>query len=205
MHTASAGPRNIGAVHNIRFGPLGIKIHVDSIALDRSGSVLYFGALTGNLLLSISTSHLLHFTGSIRNFNLFCSPPFFREYPCICFLLPEKIKESPDQRDILEQLVLDQVKVLSREKPVTDGISCDAVGNLWLTTLEYSALSVAVPVSGSGEQSRTGVGFKSELAVSQGFRIVKVIENRELLRWPDGASRFHRSIHLGNILHLKIL
>ena len=59
LHTAK---RNIGAVHDIRFGPLGMKIHVDSIALDRSGSVLYFGALTGNLLLSISTSHLLYFT-----------------------------------------------------------------------------------------------------------------------------------------------
>ena len=89
---------------------------------------------------------------------------------------------------MLEQQVVDQVRVLSREKPVTDGISCDAVGNVWLTTLEHSSLSVAVPVSGDGERSNAGAGsgFESEVAVSQGFRIVKVIENRQLLRWPDG-------------------
>eukprot|EP01036_Dinobryon_divergens_P030590 gene30590-39859_t len=160
--SGSVGQKTVGAVHNIRFGPLGLKIHVDSIALDRSGSVLYFGALTGNLLLSISTSHLLYFT--------------------------EKIKQAPDQKDMLEQQVVDQVRVVSREKPVTDGISCDAVGNLWLTTVEHSSLSIAVPISGDGEWGKAGLGSESEVAVPQGFRIVKVIENRQLLRWPDGLS-----------------
>lgn len=94
---------------------------------------------------------------------------------------------------MLEQQVVDQVRVVSREKPVTDGISCDAVGNLWLTTVEHSSLSVAVPVSGDGEWGKAGLGSESEVAVSQGFRIVKVIENRQLLRWPDGrGSRYHR-------------
>ena len=94
---------------------------------------------------------------------------------------------------MLEQQVVDQVRVVSREKPVTDGISCDAVGNLWLTTVEHSSLSIAVPISGDGEWGKAGLGSESEVAVPQGFRIVKVIENRQLLRWPDGRFQISQN------------
>ena len=52
-------------MHELRLGPIGLKVHVDSIALDRSGSTLYFGALTGGELYSISTSHLLHYINKV--------------------------------------------------------------------------------------------------------------------------------------------
>lgn len=43
------------AHESIGFGPLGMKINVDSIALDRQGRWLYFGALTGHRLYAIGT------------------------------------------------------------------------------------------------------------------------------------------------------
>ena len=50
----------------ISYGPLGMKVHVDSIALDRTGSRLYFGAMSGDKLYSVSTSHLLHYVKAIN-------------------------------------------------------------------------------------------------------------------------------------------
>ncbi len=41
-------------------GPLGMSIHIDSIALDRSGSYLYLGAVTSRGLLRLSTSHIVY-------------------------------------------------------------------------------------------------------------------------------------------------
>jgi len=65
-----------------------------------------------------------------------------------------------------------------KDKPVTDGISVDSVGNIWMTAVEHSSLCVAVPNPSS----------QDELSDSQSFRVVNVVESRRLLRWPDGIA-----------------
>lgn len=147
------------------FWPLGLKIHADSIALDRTGSTLYFGALTGAKLYAISTSHLLFAVDKMAQIRA-----------------DEQHGVAVDVkgRKDLEMKVIEALHEVSSEKPVTDGLSSDANGYLWATAVEQWALALLVPenlVPGWHE----GVNSNRK-------RVVKVVQSQSLLRWPDGLS-----------------
>jgi len=130
---------------SLRFGPLGFKIHVDSVALDRDGDILYFGPVTGENLYAASTREL-------RSNN-------FTEVG---------------------------VSLVAEDKPASDGMSSDAAGNLWITCIESSSLALALP----GPSPR---------------KIIKVIESRKYLRWPDGLSFGPDGLYITNsALHLHM-
>jgi sugar lactone lactonase YvrE len=104
----------------LNFGPMGLKINVDSIGLDKSGSKLYFGALTGDKMYSIPTSHLLHYA---RETNA----SFANSY-------------------LLDKNMPDHLSLVTTEKPATDGIALDDSGTIWMTAIEHSAIAVLIPV-----------------------------------------------------------
>lgn len=139
-------------------GCMHLQIHVDSIGLDRTGAVLYYGAVTHHKLYSVRTDQLLRAAGMAGG-------------------------EAADGGD--------EVGVLleTAEKPVTDGLSTDPAGNVWLTAFALSALAVVAPrASGDGPP-----------------RVVKVVQSDELLRWPDGLSFGPDGLYVTNsALHLHV-
>ena len=160
----------------LKYGPMGLTINVDSIALDRTGSKLYYGALTGDKLYSISTSHLLHY---LRAAN-----------------------ESHSDQLILDEILPGHVNEVLTTKPVTDGITTDGAGNIWLTALEHSAIAVAVPVKVAAPTHADGATFANQ---QERFRVIKVIQNKALLRWPDGFSFGPDGLYITNsALHVKL-
>jgi len=160
----------------LKYGPMGLTINVDSIALDRTGSKLYYGALTGDKLYSISTSHLLHY---LRAAN-----------------------ESHTDQLILDEILPGHVNEVLATKPVTDGIATDSAGNIWLTVLEHSAIAVAVPVKVAAPTHADGAIFATQ---QERFRVVKVVQNKALLRWPDGFSFGPDGLYITNsALHVKL-
>jgi len=150
----------------INYGPLGMKVHVDSIALDRTGSRLYFGAMSGDKLYSISTSHLLHYVRAIN--------------------------ASSSSKQLLDRNIHSYITLVTSEKPVTDGISVDGSGNIWMTCVEHSAIALAIPVK---VRSKTVPVFANQ---EQVFKIVKVLQDPALLRWPDGLSFGGDGLYISN-------
>jgi hypothetical protein len=100
--------------HNIGFGPLGMKINVDSIALSRDNRALYFAPLTGSELLCVDTA-LVH--------------------AAMC---------TPDNNDCSQhqRALANGVQVVLENKPITDGITTDEDGNVWLTALGHSSIGI---------------------------------------------------------------
>jgi hypothetical protein len=80
------------------------------------------------------------------------------------------------------------VKLVSSEKPVTDGLSSDGGGNLWLTGIEHSALFLALPSPPSPPTSPWPFFGAKFAQPAEAFKIVKVVQSERLLRWPDGLS-----------------
>lgn len=157
----------------VKLGPLGMKIHADSIALDRSGSRLYYGAVTSDKLYSISTSHLLHFVHKAEDMY------------------------NGSATVAMERAVEDFVRLVSSDKPQTDGLTIDGNSNIYLTAIEHSAIVMAVPITPK-DSAFTGV---SDM---QTFHMVKVVESEKLLRWPDGLSFGPDGLYITNsALHLK--
>ena len=150
----------------ISYGPLGMKVHVDSIALDRTGSRLYFGAMSGDKLYSVSTSHLLHYVKAIN--------------------------ASSSSKQQLDRNMHSYITLVTSEKPVTDGISTDGSGNIWMTCVEHSAIALAVPLK---VRSKTVPVFANQ---EQVFKIVKVLQDPALLRWPDGLSFGNDGLYISN-------
>lgn len=139
-------------------GVLGLRIHVDSIALDRTGSTLYFGALTGDKLYSVSTSHLLYY-------------------------LQKQQELGPRERAAMLNNIQLQILEVAADKPATDGLTTDASGNVWMTALEHSSIALAVPVSRKLEK-----GLEEGVADRRTMRMINVVQDEGLLRWPDGLS-----------------
>ena len=102
----------------IGFGPFGMKINVDSIALSRDNRALYFAPLTGSDLLCVDVS-LLH--------------------AAMC---------EPDGKDCLvhQEMLRQGVQVVLHDKPITDGITTDEDGNVWLTALGHSSIGSCHPL-----------------------------------------------------------
>jgi sugar lactone lactonase YvrE len=136
------------------------QIHVDSIGLDRTGAVLYYGAVTNHKLYSVRTDDLLRAAGMAGG-----DPP-------------------PPGGEAAARVLLE-----TAEKPVSDGLSTDAAGNVWLTAFALSALAVAAPrAAGHGPP-----------------RLVKVVQSESLLRWPDGLCFGPDGLYVTNsALHLHV-
>ena len=97
-------------------GPFGVKVHVDSIAVDRKGDHLYFGAVTSNKLYSISTSYLLSYAS-------------YKHY-------------DQRSRDLTKKKISENILMVTHLKPQSDGITTDALENILITSIEHSAIAV---------------------------------------------------------------
>jgi sugar lactone lactonase YvrE len=93
----------------LKIGPFGIKINVDSIALSRDGKALYYGALTGNKLFCIDTTHILSYINAVNHNGNITSP--------------------------LNALEMN-IHTTLHGKPATDGITIDDFDNIHMTAIE---------------------------------------------------------------------
>jgi sugar lactone lactonase YvrE len=95
-----------------------MKINVDSIALSRDNRALYFAPLTGSELLCVDVSFV---------------------HAAMC---------SSEQKDCLnyQAALIENVQVVLSDKPITDGITTDEDGNVWLTALEHSSIGPHAPL-----------------------------------------------------------
>lgn len=104
---------------NLRFGPLGFKWGATGIAVDTSGSNIFFGAGTSQKLHALSTSHILSYGMA-----------------------------APRGGRILQKLITKMqqaIRVVSEAKPVSDSFAMDSLDRLWISAIEHSALALAIP------------------------------------------------------------
>lgn len=166
--------------HKLGFGVFGLKIHVDSIALSRDGQALYFSPLTGTALYCIETTDLQ---------RAMCS---LDEVEC------ERVRNEISQK----------IHTVLMDKPVTDGISTDNDGGIWMTALEYSSIGRAFPVGTrtclQNLSDKSEECDDAEREVCQPLALQNIIENNEILRWPDGLSFAKDGLYISNsALHVK--
>jgi hypothetical protein len=169
-HSSMFGLSSSFQIENIAVklpGPFGLRINVDSIALDRvDGSWLYYGAMTSPNLYAIST-------GAIRE-------------------QVEMMSTAGHLPDLSAEVHL----VLS-DKPVTDGLTTDPMGNIYMTAVDLSAIVVAVCQSGcaNGDEERPPA-----------FAMRKLVESPEQLRWPDGLSFGPKGLYItSSALYVSLL
>ena len=137
-----------------RFGPIGFKTHVDGISL--AGGYVYFSSVTSSQLYSISADAI------------------------IAVVLG--MVDGKDSQSLIAQAA-EKINLVSSSKPVSDGQSQDALGQVWLTAFAESALAVYRPSDS---------------------RLIKVIES-PVLRWPDGLSFGPDGLYVTeSALHLKL-
>lgn len=171
---------NVFGKYLIRFGPFGLKINADSLALDRKGDFLYYGPLTSSKLFRISTSHIL-------------------TYMRLCF--ERGLRTLPSSmHDNLPSFV-ERVNV---SKPVTDGLTTDALGNIWFTGVEQGAIYVGTPTKNPAIDPDAKEKDKGVAAFSTThLHMRKVVESESLLRWPDGFSFGPRGLYVSaSVLHV---
>jgi sugar lactone lactonase YvrE len=111
----------------IIFGMYNMRIGVDSIALDRDGEWLYYGAVTGDTMYRIQTSDL-------------------------------------DDASLGDEELASRVEAFA-DKTLSDGLTTDLDGNIYLSDMEHSAVHTLGPDG----------------------KLTTLIED-ERLRWPDGFS-----------------
>lgn len=128
----------------VTLGPFGITIGVDSIALDRNSTKLYFAALSSNRLYSLTTQHI---DDALK---------IYRE------------SGASEADTYLSPLV----KLQSKDKPISDGITTDCSGNILLTAVEHAAIAVTTQPTHGGDKLITRI----------------LLQNTTLLRWTDGLS-----------------
>jgi sugar lactone lactonase YvrE len=149
--------------YSLQIGPFGFKFGVDSIALTRDGEQLYYGAVTNDKLYKLPTVAILAVLEDMQRAGRIVS----------------------DAND--ELALTSALSLTSSEKPVTDGLSSDNNGNIWLTVIEHSAIAVAIPAADGSDK----------------MLIRKVIED-DRLRWPDGLSFGPSGLYITtSALHLK--
>lgn len=160
---------SIGPKHRMKLpGPLGFRMHVDSIALDRvNGRWLYYGAMTSDKMYAVSTSDIKAHIATLEKGNL---------------------------HNITVHLAFDR-------KPITDGLSTDTMGNIYMTAVDMSAIVVAV--------AQREPQFDAELDLAPTppkFNLHKLVQSDSYLRWPDGLSFGPRGLYItSSMLHAKFL
>jgi sugar lactone lactonase YvrE len=111
----------------IIYGVYNMRIGVDSIALDRDGEWLYYGAVTGDTMYRIRTTDL-------------------------------------DDASLSDEELASRVEAFA-DKTLSDGLTTDLDGNIYLSDMEHSAIHTLGPDG----------------------KLTTLIQD-ERLRWPDGFS-----------------
>lgn len=112
------------------FKYLGLKINVDSIVLSRDGNALYYGALTGDTMYCIDTSYLTNYIVTMQRENINRS---------------NKRNSFKNSIAIVTDLT-NNIHTVLEDKPATDGLTNDDIGNIYMTALEYSSIAIARPL-----------------------------------------------------------
>mmetsp|Transcript_22237 Transcript_22237/g.32349 ORF Transcript_22237/g.32349 Transcript_22237/m.32349 type:complete len:445 (-) Transcript_22237:227-1561(-) len=176
--------------HIVAFGPFGLRINVDSIALSRDGRALYFSPLTGTNLLCLPTAEIHNFISTVKTLP----QPYDQE-------------SSIEYESAISQLN-SSLEVVLQGKPFTDGITTDDWGNIWLTAVEDFSIAVARPTKDTckhGADHHDQCPAESEeYPCKKHFKIDTVVRDKALMRWPDGFSFGPDGLYLTNsALHLK--
>jgi sugar lactone lactonase YvrE len=155
--------------HRVKLpGPLGFRVHVDSIALDRvNGRWLYFGAMTSDKMYAVATNDLKKYVTA---------------------------SEIGQPYNVTVHLAFDH-------KPITDGLSTDTMGNIYMTAVDMSAIVVAV-----AQREPQFDASLDRAPTPPRFNLHKLVQSDSYLRWPDGLSFGPRGLYVtASMLHAKFL
>ena len=157
-------------------GPLGIRINVDSIALDRvAGRWLYFGAMTSHNLFAVPVEAIHHFISIVDTFG-----------------------EDDENSKAASAKLSATVMLVTNEKPITDGLSTDPMGNIYMTAVDLSAIVVAV----AQRKPENELMFTTPPK----FKLRKFVQSDDHLRWPDGISFGPKGLYItASALHVKLM
>lgn len=159
-----------GGIVTSLLGVIGFNTAVDGLSLDRTGSYLYYSAVTSSDMWRIEVGALQHY--------------------CRAGTSLETLRR-------LDANLPSRVVKVSSGKPVSDGQSCDAEGNIWLTAFSENAIAVLIP-------RHAGVREDSVDSGGEAFALKKVVVS-ERLRWPDGLSFGPDGLYVTeSALHLKL-
>jgi hypothetical protein len=158
-------------------GPFGFRINVDSIALDRvQGRWLYYGAMTSTSLFVLPVEAIHHYLATVR----------------------ESGRGSQSEVEAAAKLEAAVMVAIDGEKPVTDGISTDPMGNIYMTAVDLSAIVVAVAQRKPEKELQYSTPPK--------FKMRKLVQSDDHLRWPDGMSFGPKGLYITeSALHLKLM
>jgi WD40 repeat protein len=159
---------SLSTVHVPNLGPLGLKIHADSLALSPDSQWLLVGALTGNRLLVVPMHVLLKHTLLRRG--------------------PSGALNAEANRDIEKHVLTVRIHSAvgsagsTTVKPITDGLICGVDKNndsyVWFTACEEGAVGVW----------KLPRNKRSVVSGETAVHMRKVAQDVSLLRWPDGFS-----------------
>lgn len=158
-----------GSMRMPNLGPLGLKIHVDSIALSDDNKTLFVGALTNHVLYSIDMNTILLHTVHGKSTSGITAPSgegyVLGEVENA--LINQTMKPVSLVNNLGEPIV----------KPVTDGIYYSR-GRMYMTACEYSALSIYKQV----------VEFIPTEHNDFQFKLEESVQDTQYMRWPDGLA-----------------
>lgn len=157
-------------------GPFGLRINVDSIALDRvTGRWLYFGAMTSHYLYVVPVVAIHHYMTAVATHGSGSA-------------LSEKAAAK----------LRSAVMIALDEKPVTDGLSSDPMGNIYMTAVDLSAIVVAVAQRKPEKEMTYSTPPK--------FKLRKLVQSDDHLRWPDGLSFGPKGLYItSSALHVRLM
>lgn len=157
-------------------GPFGLRINVDSIALDRvAGRWLYFGAMTSHNLYAVPVEAIHLALNNIADHG----------------------KSSNEAVTAAAKLSASVMLILDT-KPITDGLSTDPMGNIYMTAVDLSAIIVAV----AQRKPEREMSFSTPPK----FKLRKLVQSDDLLRWPDGLSFGPKGLYIASsALHLSLM
>lgn len=162
-----------GGVVTSLLGTIGFNTGVDGLSLDRKGAYLFFSAVTSSDMYRIEVGTLQHY--------------------CRAGTSDETLRR-------LNAQLPGRVVRVSSGKPVSDGQSCDAAGNIWLTAFSENALAVLKPRHGGLHELAQG-----DSGGDEAFSLPRKVVVSEHLRWPDGLSFGPDGLYVTeSALHLKM-
>ena len=94
--------------------------------------------------------------------------------------------------------------LISKNKPISDGLSSDENDNIWITSFASSAIAILQINNNNNTSSTTSTDSYTSPSTNS-HKLTIIVQNNTLLRWPDGLSFGPDGLYITNsALHLKL-
>lgn len=180
VHEETSAPTPTSSVQFPNLGPIGMKVHADSVALSRDGETLFFGALTGDVMFGLPVEELLQVT--IHSASAATAPLGSG------VVVSEEVSKNLTKTMSAVAISIGSsthnmaAKTKFRRKPITDGLTSDLDGNIFFTACEHNSIGVLKLDRKEADSNTNGKKRRYN------FRMMNLVQSPSLLRWPDGFS-----------------